>query len=99
MSSNPFLCLGFPIDAGSCSNLWARVRRVMDQSAISAAAFHNLAEKYGMRYMDLTVYDASYAAFCDLLPPGRASVLDAACGPGNVSRYLLKRRGELDLLG
>jgi SAM-dependent methyltransferase len=49
--------------------------------------------------MDLTLYDDSYRDFCELLRQGRARVLDAACGPGNVSRYLMARRPDLDLLG
>jgi len=49
--------------------------------------------------MDLTVYDDSYREFYELLPQGRARVLDAACGPGNVSRYLMAQRPDLDLLG
>jgi cyclopropane fatty-acyl-phospholipid synthase-like methyltransferase len=49
--------------------------------------------------MDLTMYDDYYRVFCDALRPGSARVLDAACGPGAVSRYLKARRPELDLLG
>ena len=49
--------------------------------------------------MDVTLYDDSYKQFCELLPLERARVLDAACGPGNVSRYLLAQRPNLDLLG
>ena len=49
--------------------------------------------------MDLTMYDDSYRAFCALLRPGPARVLDAACGPGNVARYLMTQRPDLDLLG
>jgi cyclopropane fatty-acyl-phospholipid synthase-like methyltransferase len=49
--------------------------------------------------MDLTLYNDSYREFCELLPSGRARVLDAACGPGNVARYLMVRRPDLDLLG
>jgi cyclopropane fatty-acyl-phospholipid synthase-like methyltransferase len=49
--------------------------------------------------MDLTLYDDSYREFCELLRPGRARVLDAACGPGNVSRYLMSQRRDLELLG
>ena len=49
--------------------------------------------------MGLTMYDDSYRAFCALLKPGRVRVLDAACGPGNVSRYLMAQRPDLDLLG
>jgi SAM-dependent methyltransferase len=49
--------------------------------------------------MDLPLYDESYREFCDSLPRHRARVLDAACGPGNVSRYLMAQRPDLDLLG
>ena len=71
----------------------------MDHCAISAKAFHNLAERYRAKYMDLTLYDESYREFCQILKSGRAHVLDAACGPGNASRYLMAHRPELDLLG
>jgi SAM-dependent methyltransferase len=71
----------------------------MDHSSLSANVFHKLADRYREKYMDLTMYDNSYREFCGLLPRGRARVLDAACGPGNVSRYLMAHRPELDLLG
>lgn len=71
----------------------------MDQSANSASVFHKLADGYREKFMALTMYDDSYHDFCDLLPKGRARVLDAACGPGNVSRYLIGQRPDLDLLG
>jgi cyclopropane fatty-acyl-phospholipid synthase-like methyltransferase len=71
----------------------------MDHCAISAGAFDKLAERYREKYMDLSMYDGLYREFCDLLPQGRVSILDAACGPGNVSRYLLGQRPDLDLLG
>src|SRR5205814_8474915 len=67
--------------------------------AISASAFDKLADRYREKYMDLTMYDGLYREFCDLLPPGRPRVLDAACGPGNVSHYLMAQRPGLDLLG
>lgn len=69
-----------------------------DHSANSAAVFHKLADRYRDKYMGLTLYDDSYRAFCELLPPGRVRVLDVACGPGNVSRFLITQRPELDLL-
>jgi SAM-dependent methyltransferase len=71
----------------------------MDHCAISANAFHKLADRYREKYMDLTLYDDSYREFCELLPRGRVRVLDAACGPGNVSRYVVAQRPDLDLLG
>ena len=71
----------------------------MDHSAHSAGLFSKHAEAYRDKYMDLTLYHDSYRGFCGWLTPGRARVLDAACGPGNVSRYLLAQRPDLDLLG
>ena len=70
-----------------------------DHCAISASTFHKGADLYRDKFMDLTVYAESYREFCELLRPGRARVLDAACGPGNVSRYLMTQRPDLDLLG
>jgi len=70
-----------------------------DHSAISAGMFHKFADLYREKFMGLTLYDDSYREFCELLRRGRARVLDAACGPGNVSRYLMAQRPDLDLLG
>src|SRR3954470_593263 len=71
----------------------------MDHCAISASAFDHLSERYRDKYVGLTLYDDSYRQFCACLKPGRARVLDAACGPGNGSRYLMAQRPDLDLLG
>jgi SAM-dependent methyltransferase len=71
----------------------------MDHCANSASIFHKHAEVYRDKFMDLTMYYDSYREFCKLLRPGRARVLDAACGPGPVSRYLMAQRPDLDLLG
>ena len=71
----------------------------MDHSANSAGVFDKLAPLYRDKYMGLTMYDDFYREFCEQLKPGRARVLDAACGPGTVSRYLLTQRPDLDLLG
>jgi 2-polyprenyl-3-methyl-5-hydroxy-6-metoxy-1,4-benzoquinol methylase len=71
----------------------------MDHCEISASVFHKHAGLYREKFMDLTMYHDSYLEFCRWLKPGRARVLDAACGPGNVSRFLLSQRPDLDLLG
>jgi SAM-dependent methyltransferase len=71
----------------------------MDHCAVSASVFHKHADLYRENFMDLTLYNDSYREFCVLLPQDRARVLDAACGPGNVSRYLMAQRPDLDLLG
>ena len=71
----------------------------MDHCAISVSVFHKFADLYRDKFMGLTMYDDSYREFCGLLRQGPARVLDAACGAGNVSRYLMTQRPDLDLLG
>jgi ubiquinone/menaquinone biosynthesis C-methylase UbiE len=80
-------------------NNWAGLGSAMDQSGRSANVFDKLADRYREKFMDLTMYDDSYRQFAGLLGPGRPRVLDAACGPGNVSRFLMRQRPDLDLLG
>jgi SAM-dependent methyltransferase len=76
-----------------------KASHAMDNSALSACAFDKVADKYREKFTGLTLYDEGYREFCELLPSGRARVLDAACGPGNVSRFLIAQRPELELLG
>jgi SAM-dependent methyltransferase len=71
----------------------------MDHCANSASVFHKHAEMYRDKFMDLTMYDDSYREFCQALRLGPTRVLDAACGPGPVSRYLMAQRPDLDLFG
>lgn len=70
----------------------------MDPSAQSAQVFDLNAELYQSKYMDLDLYDETYARLARALPPG-AQVLDAACGPGTVARRLVNWRPDIDLLG
>jgi SAM-dependent methyltransferase len=81
------------------SVLGQQLNAAMDPCGISVSVFHKFADLYRDKFMDLTLYHESYQAFCALLKPGRARVLDAACGPGNVSRYLMAQRPDLELLG
>ncbi|HLO94782.1 MAG TPA: class I SAM-dependent methyltransferase [Burkholderiaceae bacterium] len=70
----------------------------MDPSAQSAQVFDQLAALYQSKYMDLDLYDESYALLARPLPQ-QARVLDAACGPGTVARRLMAWRPDLQLLG
>lgn len=49
--------------------------------------------------MNLSLYNQSYDLFCDLLPAGQIRLLEVGCGPGNICRYLLNKRPDLDILG
>jgi 2-polyprenyl-3-methyl-5-hydroxy-6-metoxy-1,4-benzoquinol methylase len=47
--------------------------------------------------MDVSLYHDTFDTFCEQLEKG-ANVLELACGPGNITQYLLKQRPELNIL-
>jgi ubiquinone/menaquinone biosynthesis C-methylase UbiE len=49
--------------------------------------------------MDLNMYDASYDFLLSHLEDSRGKILELGCGPGNISRYLLKQKPDLKLTG
>jgi ubiquinone/menaquinone biosynthesis C-methylase UbiE len=65
----------------------------------SVATFSKLAARYADKYFHLNLYDHYLERFAQRIAKQGASVLDAACGPGNVSAYLAKLRPDFKLLG
>lgn len=71
----------------------------MDTCQVSVNTFDKLAQTYARKYLALDVYDAYYRQFCSRLARQGASVLDVACGPGNVAAFLARERPDLHVLG
>lgn len=65
----------------------------------ASQVFNECAEEYARRFMDVSAYHASLDLFCEAVETPSAAVLDVACGPGNISRYLLMRRPGFRVLG
>ncbi|ABE54659.1 Methyltransferase type 12 [Shewanella denitrificans OS217] len=70
----------------------------MDKNQQAVALFNQLAQGYQDKYMDVGLYETLLGEFCAQLTHN-AWVLDMACGPGNLSRYLLDKRPDIQLLG
>lgn len=70
-----------------------------DVCLVSVATFNRLADRYAEKYFHLDMYDRYLERFVTRIEPHGASVLDVACGPGNVSAYLAKVRPDLTLVG
>ena len=70
----------------------------MDHNENAVFQFNRFADEYQKKYMDLSAYAAGLDLFCGQLAE-QARVLDVACGPGNISRYVLDRCPTVDLLG
>lgn len=60
--------------------------------------FNTHAKAYQERFMDVAPYHASFDALCSGIAPGPAEVLELACGPGNITKYMLSKRPELRIL-
>jgi 2-polyprenyl-3-methyl-5-hydroxy-6-metoxy-1,4-benzoquinol methylase len=71
----------------------------MDRSQQAAAAFDKNAVLYQDRFMDFELYNDTFNLFCTQVQPENAHVLDAACGPGNITKYLLQQRPDFKVLG
>ncbi len=73
----------------------------MDQEKTYQETFRTwdkIAGLYQEIFMDLDLYNDTYDAFLSKLP-SKSDVLEIGCGPGNITRYLLQRRPDLQLMG
>ncbi len=71
----------------------------MDRSQQAAAAFDKNAVLYQDRFMDFELYNDTFNLFCTHVLTENAHILDLACGPGNITKYLLQQRPDFKILG
>lgn len=70
-----------------------------DRCQETVATFDKFAERYAEKYFALDIYDRFYQMFADRIPRGQASVVDIACGPGNVAAWLTRVRPDIAVVG
>ena len=70
----------------------------MDKTKIAVTIFNKYAGEYQDKFMDVGLYSESLDFFCKNLKQN-SSVLELACGPGNITKYLLDKRSDLKILG
>jgi ubiquinone/menaquinone biosynthesis C-methylase UbiE len=71
----------------------------MDHNKVAVAIFNKLAEGYQEKFMNVDLYSASLDFYCDQLKKPGLEILDIACGPGNITQYLYKKRPDLKITG
>ena len=62
-------------------------------------AFDKAAKIYQDKFMDVSSFADTFNLFCDHITANHADILDIACGPGNITKYLLDRKPDYDILG
>ena len=70
----------------------------MDKTKIAVDIFDKLAGLYQEKFMDVSQYHASLDIFCASVKKTDAHILELACGPGNITQYLLKQRPDFNIL-
>lgn len=71
----------------------------MDRNTEAVNTFNKHASAYNERFGDLELYNDTYDLFSSLIPLRHSSILDVGCGPGNISKYLLRKRPDLKITG
>lgn len=71
----------------------------MDNTSKAIEVFDEFAVSYQDKFMHLDTFHDSYDIFCNCMGDETASVLDLACGPGNISHYLLSKHPRYRLTG
>ncbi|CAN5910961.1 class I SAM-dependent methyltransferase [soil metagenome] len=71
----------------------------MDKTKIAVEIFNKLAHSYQEKFMDVSLYHDSFDLFCESIEKENADVLELACGPGNITKYILEKRPDLKILG
>jgi 2-polyprenyl-3-methyl-5-hydroxy-6-metoxy-1,4-benzoquinol methylase len=71
----------------------------MDLTKKAVEIFHKLARLYEDKFMDVSIYKDSFDIFCKKINHENAVILEIACGPGNITQYLLEKRPDFRLFG
>jgi len=71
----------------------------MDKTQKAVEVFNKCANLYEKRFMNFDLYNDTFDLFCQTIEKKNPEVLELACGPGNITKYLLEKRSDLKVLG
>lgn len=70
-----------------------------DKSKGAVQVFDKLADLYLEKFLDVSAYHSSIGRWLQLIDNQRVRVLELACGPGNLSHYVLTQKPDWQWLG
>jgi cyclopropane fatty-acyl-phospholipid synthase-like methyltransferase len=71
----------------------------MDKYLETFETWNKVAKLYEDKFMHLDLYNDTYDMFCELLSKKKSTILEIGCGPGNITKYLLAKRPDFEILG
>jgi len=71
----------------------------MDRYKETFETWNNIASLYQEKYMELDLYNDTYDFICNAIEKPQAKLLEIGCGPGNITKYLISKRPDFDVLG
>jgi len=71
----------------------------MDKTKNAVEIFNKCANLYQDKFMKVDLYADTLDLFCKSIVEEYAEILELACGPGNITKYVLKTRPDFKILG
>ncbi|HPS45838.1 MAG TPA: class I SAM-dependent methyltransferase [Bacteroidales bacterium] len=71
----------------------------MNKSTITQETYNKSAFQYQSKFMNFNLYNEMYDAFCEAIKIKNPEIFEIACGPGNITRYLLNKRPDFNIFG
>ena len=71
----------------------------MNKTQKAVAVFDKCANQYQDRFLGFDLYNDTFDLFCETVQKENAEVLELACGPGNITKYIVQQRPDFKILG
>jgi ubiquinone/menaquinone biosynthesis C-methylase UbiE len=69
----------------------------MDKYKTTIETYNKSAKSFQDKFMNMDLYHDTYDRFCDMIDNRNNDIFEIACGPGNITRYLLTKRPDLNI--
>ncbi|HPB04842.1 MAG TPA: class I SAM-dependent methyltransferase [Prolixibacteraceae bacterium] len=69
-----------------------------EKTSITIGTYNKCAVAFQDKFMNMDLYHKSYDRLCERIETVNPRILEIGCGPGNITRYLLSKRPDFDIL-
>jgi 2-polyprenyl-3-methyl-5-hydroxy-6-metoxy-1,4-benzoquinol methylase len=69
----------------------------MDKYKLTIDTYNKSAKSFQDKFMNMDLYNDTYDKFCKSIVVNKAEIFEIACGPGNITKYLLTKRPDFKI--